>query len=159
MTPEKDRKAEFCCPTFYLAAVVWSVACCTGAVDTYIAPSQPVFLGKEKKWWKHNRLDNESGSGLFRGKKNTKQQELQVSIDSLHMEKYLLSKVKERMWAEARVIVQFRGTTVNDINCKLWDYFTFSNYIKYILNWSLTEYENHAVSKEVEGFCDNKILI
>lgn len=63
------------------------------------------------------------------------------------------------MWAEATVSVQLKGTIVNDINCKLCGYFTFSDYIKYILNWSLTEYKNHPANKEIEGFFDNKILI
>jgi len=44
------------------------------------------------------------------------------------------------MRAEPRMSMQVRGTTVNHMNCQSCDYSTFSNSIKYILNWSLTEY-------------------
>lgn len=39
-------------------------------------------------------------------------------------------KVKEKMRAEERVSVQLKGTIVNEMNCKLCDYLTFSDYIK-----------------------------
>lgn len=86
MTPERKRQAELCCHDFYLAAMELHICCneVTGTCNWYIAPNQQLcFFGKEKKQWKGKKLDKQSGSGLFRERKNTNWQELQVSTDSL----------------------------------------------------------------------------
>lgn len=83
MTPERKRQAELCCHDFYLAAMELYI-CCNEVTGTCIAPNKQLcFFGKEKKQWKGKRLDKQSGSGLFREKKNTNWQEPQVSTDSL----------------------------------------------------------------------------
>lgn len=83
MTPERKRQAELCCHDFYLAAMELYI-CCNEVAGTCIAPNKQLcFFGNEKKQWKGKRLDKQSGSGLFREKKEHKLARTTVSTDSL----------------------------------------------------------------------------